>query len=186
MLIEETEISGVLILTPRRFGDDRGYFEETWNATTHADAGLDIVWKQDNQSLSRDVGTLRGLHFQVPPRAQAKLVRVISGEIWDVAVDIRKGSATYGRWVGVTLTGDNGRQLLIPAGFAHGFVTRQPDTIVSYKCSDTYAPDHEGAVCWDDPTLAIDWKVDAPILSDKDAAAGSFDTLQSPFTWGSA
>lgn len=181
MQIEQTKLDGVVILTPRRFGDARGFFAETYNREVLAASGVDIDFVQDNHSLSATTGTLRGLHFQTPPRAQAKLVRCGRGALWDVAVDIRAGSATYGQWVGVDLTAENGRQLLIPAGFAHGFVTREPDTEICYKCSDTYAPDTEGALAWDDPDLAIDWGVDAPVLSDKDAAAGSLAAFKTPF-----
>ena len=183
MHIEKTDIPGVLILAPRRFGDARGHFEETWHAGRLAEAGIDLHFVQDNQSLSREAGTLRGLHFQSPPHAQAKLVRCVTGALLDVAVDMRDGSPTFGQWVGADLTGENGAQLLVPAGCLHGFVTRLPDTIVAYKCTDVYAPECEGAVRWDDPDLAIDWGVDAPILSNKDAAAGRFADLVTPFRW---
>lgn len=181
MQIEQTALKGVLILTPRRFGDDRGFFAETYNREVLAEHGIDLEFVQDNHSMSAAVGTLRGLHFQTPPRAQAKLVRCGQGALWDVAVDIRRGSATYGKWVGVDLTAENGRQLLIPAGFAHGFVTRAPNTEICYKCTDTYAPDNEGSLAWDDPDLGIDWGVDAPVLSDKDTAAGRLTGFDSPF-----
>ena len=182
--METTDLDGVVILTPRIFSDARGSFQETYNRDTLAERGIDIAFVQDNQSWSRDAGTLRGLHCQVPPRAQAKLVRVLAGEIWDVAVDIRRDSPTFGRWTGVTLSAENNRQLLIPAGFLHGFVTRAPGTVVAYKCSDTYAPDCEAAVRFDDPDLVIDWGI-APgtaVLSDKDAAAGSFADFHTPLT----
>ncbi len=183
MQIEATGIPGVLILTPRRYGDDRGYFSETWNRRALAEAGVAVDWVQDNQSLSRRAGTVRGLHYQAPPHAQAKLVRVLAGCILDVAVDARRGSAHFGRWVGVELSAGNGRQLLIPAGFLHGFVTREPDTVVFYKCSDYYAPAADGAVAWDDPDLGIDWGigVGAAVLSAKDAAAPRWADWQSPF-----
>ena len=132
---------------------------------------------------SEATGTLRGLHFQSPPHAQAKLVRCGRGALWDVAVDFRAGSPTWGQWVGVDLTPENGRQLMIPAGFLHGFVTRAPDTEIIYKCTDYYAPDCDGAVAWDDPDLGIDWGVDAPVLSDKDAKAPRLAEVTSPFTW---
>ena len=151
MIAEETRLPGVVILTPRRFGDERGFFSESWNRRVMADLGLDIDFVQDNHSLSRDIGTVRGLHFQAPPHAQAKLVRCGRGRLFDVAVDIRRGSATFGQWVGVELSFENGRQLLIPEGFLHGFVTREPDTEIIYKCSDFYAPDADGAVRFDDP-----------------------------------
>lgn len=180
MNIEPTALEGVLILTPQRFGDARGFFSETWNRDRFAEAGIDIDFCQDNHSLSQTPGTIRGLHFQAPPRAQAKLVRCGRGALYDVAVDIRRGSPTYGQWVGAELSFGNGRQLLIPAGFAHGFVTRAPDTEIVYKCSDTYAPETEGTLRWD--SCGIDWGLSgAPILSDKDAAAPGLDTFESPF-----
>ena len=185
MHVEKTGIPGILILTPRRFGDDRGFFAEVWNRARMAEQGLDIDFVQDNHSVSAAAGTLRGLHFQAPPRAQAKLVRCGRGAIFDVAVDLRRGSPTYGAWVGVDLSAENGRQLLIPAGFAHGFVTRVPDTEILYKCSDYYAPESEGALRWDDPDLGIDWGLDgaAPVLSQKDAAAPGLAGFESPFAW---
>lgn len=184
MIIEETSLPGVLILTPRRFGDDRGFFSESWNRRRMAEAGIDIDFLQDNHSLSYQAGTLRGLHFQAPPHAQAKLVRCGRGALFDVAVDIRHGSPTYGQWTGVDLSFENGRQLLVPKGFLHGFVTRAPDTEVIYKCSDYYAPDCDGAVRFDDPDLGIDWGVDGePVLSDKDAAAPRLRDLPAYFTW---
>jgi len=171
--IEETALPGVLILTPRRFGDARGFFAESWNKARMEDAGLHYDFVQDNHSVSARVGTLRGLHFQAPPDAQDKLVRCGRGCLYDVAVDIRVGSPTYGKWVGVELSYENGRQLLVPAGFLHGFVTRAPDTEIVYKCTDYYAPHSDGAVIWNDPEIGIDWGLEgtAPILSDKDAAA---------------
>lgn len=185
MQIEETALPGVLILTPARFGDARGFFSESWNARRMAEAGLDLAFVQDNHSLSEATGTLRGLHFQAPPHAQAKLVRCGRGALFDVAVDIRRGSPTYGHWVGVELSFDNGRQLLIPEGFLHGFVTREPMTEVIYKCTDYYAPACDGAVAWD--SCGIDWGLaGAPVLSDKDAAAPPLADFDSPFTWEGA
>ena len=185
MQIEETSLPGVKILTPRRFGDHRGFFSESYNRETFAAAGLHYVFVQDNHSLSAEAGTIRGLHFQAPPRAQDKLVRCGRGALFDVAVDIRKGSPTYGRWVGVELSFQNGRQLLVPAGFAHGFCTLEPDTEIIYKCTDTYAPESEGAVRWNDPEIGIDWPLGdrAPVLSEKDARAAPLSDLDSPFTW---
>lgn len=180
MQIEQTALPGVVILTPPRFGDNRGWFSESWNRKRMAEAGLDIDFVQDNHSLSEAVGTLRGLHFQSPPHAQAKLVRCGRGALWDVAVDIRRGSPSYGQWVGVELTPENGRQLLIPEGFLHGFVTRVPGTEIIYKCSDYYAPECDGAVRWD--SVGIDWNVSNPVLSDKDAAAPALADFDSPFT----
>lgn len=184
MTVETTDLPGVLILTPRRFVDARGWFSETWNGPALAAHGIDTQWVQDNHSHSVAKGTLRGLHYQRPPHAQAKLVRCTRGAIFDVAVDVREGSPTFGAWVGVDLTADNARQLLIPAGFLHGFVTRASDTEVQYKCSDVYAPDCDGAIRWDDPGLGIDWGLTgAPILSDKDAAAPGMAEFSSPFVW---
>lgn len=185
MECEATTIAGVMTLTPRRFGDARGWFSETWNATAMIAAGLDLPFVQDNHSFSADVGTIRGLHFQRAPHAQDKLVRCTRGAIWDVAVDIRIGSPTYGRWVGVDLTPENGRQILVPKGFLHGFVTRLPDTEVQYKCTNLYAPDCDGAVRWDDPNLAINWNLGdtKPVLSGKDAEAPLLKDFQSPFNY---
>nr|WP_101065642.1 dTDP-4-dehydrorhamnose 3,5-epimerase [Roseovarius salinarum] len=183
--VETTALEGVVILTPRRFSDARGEFCETWNRRRMAEAGLDIDFVQDNRSLSVSAGTVRGLHFQAPPHAQAKLVRCGRGRLFDVAVDIRRGSPTFGQWVGVELTPENGRQILVPEGFLHGFVTRAPDTEILYKCSDYYAPDCDGAVRWD--SCGIDWGLDgAPVLSDKDAAAPPLSDFDSPFTWEGA
>jgi dTDP-4-dehydrorhamnose 3,5-epimerase len=181
MQIEATSLPDCVILTPARFGDARGWFSETWSARRMAEAGLPNDWVQDNHSFSATVGTLRGLHFQRPPHAQDKLVRCTRGAIFDVAVDVRRGSATYGKWVGVDLTPENGRQLLVPKGFLHGFVTRAPDTEVQYKCTDTYAPDCDGGIRWDDPTIGIDWGVTDPVLSAKDQIAPLLADWQSPF-----
>jgi len=179
-----TEIPGVLIIEPARFGDRRGFFSESWNRRRMAEAGIDIDFVQDNHSLSQQAGTLRGLHFQTPPHAQAKLVRCGRGVLYDVAVDIRHGSPTYGAWTGVELSFENGRQLLVPEGFLHGFVTRAPDTEIIYKCSDYYAPDCDAAVRFDDPDIGIDWGLDTdPILSDKDAAAPRLRVLPTYFEW---
>lgn len=183
MQVEQTALAGVLILTPDRFGDHRGFFSESWNRKRLEEHGIMLDFVQDNHSFSRQVGTVRGLHFQSPPHAQAKLVRCGRGALFDVAVDIRKGSPSYGRWVGVDLSFENGRQLLIPAGFLHGFVTREPDTEVIYKCDAHYAPECDGAVRFDDPQIGIDWGLDPAdaILSDKDRAAPCLADFQSPF-----
>jgi dTDP-4-dehydrorhamnose 3,5-epimerase len=180
--IQTTALEGVLILTPARHGDARGFFSESWNRQCMQDAGIDIDFVQDNHSLSARVGTVRGLHFQSPPHAQAKLVRCGKGALFDVAVDIRRGSPTYGQWVGEELTFENGRQLLIPAGFLHGFVTRAPDTEIIYKCSDYYAPDCDGAVLWD--SCGVDWDMNGTeaLLSAKDTAAPALADFDSPFT----
>ena len=185
MQIDPTSLPGVVILTPRVFTDARGRFCETWNRARLAAAGIDIDFVQDNESLSHTPGTVRGLHYQSPPMAQDKLVRVLAGEILDVAVDVRRGSPGYGRWVRVVLSADNARQLLVPAGFLHGFVTRAPDTVVGYKCSAPYAPACDGAVAFADPDLDIDWGIDAAaaVVSDKDAAAPRFKDWESPFAY---
>lgn len=187
MLIERTALYGLLQLTPRRFRDHRGFFAETYSARVLAEYGIIEQLVQDNHSLSAEAGTVRGLHFQAPPHAQAKLVRCGRGALFDVAVDIRKGSPTYGKWFGAELSFENGRQLFIPAGFAHGFVTRAPDTEIVYKCSDYYAPETEGALRFDDPGIGIDWGLNGvpAILSEKDAAAGLLANFDSPFTFES-
>ena len=183
MQIQKTSLPGVLTLLPRRFGDDRGFFAESWNMRTLRDAGVELpAFVQDNHSLSHQVGTVRGLHFQAPPHAQGKLVRCGRGRLFDVAVDIRKGSPSYGQWFGAELSFENGLQLWIPAGFLHGFVTRAPDTEIIYKCTDHYAPECDGSVAWD--SIGIDWALQgAPVLSGKDAAAPGLADFDSPFTY---
>ena len=185
MIVHETILPGVLILEPARHGDSRGFFSESWNRKRLADAGLHIDFVQDNHSLSEETGTLRGLHFQAPPHAQAKLVRCGRGSLVDVAVDIRKGSPTYGQWVAEELSFENGRQLLVPDGFLHGFVTREPMTEIVYKCSDYYNASADGAVYWD--SCGIDWNLrDTPILSEKDKNAPALADFQSPFQWNAS
>jgi len=181
MQIEPTALPDVLILTPRRFGDARGWFCETWNATTLVAAGVQMDFVQDNHSYSAPRHTLRGLHFQRPPRAQDKLVRCSRGVILDVAVDVRRGSPHYGQWATVELSAENGRQVLVPKGFLHGFLTLTPDCEVQYKCTDTYAPDCDGAVRWD--SISLDWGVSDPVLSAKDAVAGTLAEFDSPFAY---
>ena len=183
--ITPTAIPDVVMLTPRRFGDNRGFFSESWNRSRMAEAGYDIDFVQDNHSVSRQIGTIRGLHFQAPPHAQAKLVRCGRGVLYDVAADIRAGSPTYGQWVGCELSAENGRQLLIPEGFLHGFITRSPETEIIYKCSDYYAPECDGAVRFDDPEFGINWNSGEtePVLSDKDTAAPLLRDFQTPFTY---
>ncbi|MDB3912544.1 dTDP-4-dehydrorhamnose 3,5-epimerase [Paracoccaceae bacterium] len=175
----------ILLIKPRRFGDQRGFFSETYNRKKYLEIGIDIEFVQDNHSLSRDVGTLRGLHFQAPPHTQGKLVRCGSGAIFDVAVDIRRGSLTYGQWLGFELSAENGHQIYVPIGFAHGFVTLEPDSEIVYKCSDYYAPETEGALRWDDPDIGIEWPLQGnPILSKKDALAPLLKDFESPFIFG--
>ena len=174
------------IITPNRFGDHRGFFSESYSQRELAAQGIDMVFVQDNHSLSATAGTVRGLHFQAPPHAQDKLVRCGRGSFLDVTVDIRRGSPTYGQSVAVELSFENGKQLLVPAGFAHGFMTRVPDTEIIYKCTDYYAPETEGALRWDDSDLGIDWggfgNIE-PVLSEKDAVAPLFADLDTPFTF---
>lgn len=182
MQIEETALPGVVILTPARHGDARGFFSEVWNRRTLAEAGLHLPdFVQDNQSLSARAGTVRGLHYQAPPHAQGKLVRCGRGRLWDVAVDARRGSPSYGQHVGVELSAENGRQLWIPPGFLHGFVTREDATEILYKCTAHYDRAADGAVAWD--SLGIGWGVSDPVLSDKDRAAPRFSGWTSPFVW---
>jgi dTDP-4-dehydrorhamnose 3,5-epimerase len=180
MEIAETELPGVRLLQPRRYDDVRGSFSETWSRAAWAAAGIAIEFVQDNQSLSRSAGTVRGLHLQRPPAAQAKLVRVLQGAILDVVVDIRPQSPTFRRFVAVELDATGGRQLFVPAeGFAHGFCTLVPDTVVFYKVSAPYAPRHERGILWCDPALAIPWPVTpaAAVLSDRDRVNPTLDAL---------
>ncbi len=179
MQIERTPLDGVLVITPRRFGDERGFFSESWSRAALAEVGVGIDFVQDNHSLSRAAGTVRGLHYQAPPMAQAKLVRCGRGRLLDAAVDARRGSPTYGQWFAAELSFENGRQLLVPEGFLHGFATLTPDTEVIYKCSAPYSPEHDGAVRWD--SVGVEWGVADPVLSDKDARAPAFAEWESPF-----
>ena len=181
--IDTTSLAGLLVLTPRVFADDRGAFSETWNALTLARHGIVLDFVQDNQSVNRLPGTVRGLHYQTPPHAQDKLIRVVRGAVLDVAVDFRRGSPTFGHWFGTELTEENGRQMLVPKGFLHGFVTRRPDTVVLYKTTDVYAPDCDRCITFADPDLGIDWGLDPAraILSDKDRNAPAFAEVESPF-----
>lgn len=184
-MIEETALPDVKVVTPRWFEDHRGAFCETYNQNTFAKHGIPDVFRQDNHSISVAANTVRGLHFQAPPHAQGKLIRVVAGAILDVAVDIREGSRTYGKWVSVLLSAENRKQLYVPAGFAHGFVTKAPNTEVFYKCTDVYAPECEGTIRFDDPEIGIDWGIDPgdAILSDKDAKATGFAAFSSPFVY---
>ena len=184
MKIEDTGLPGLKVLTPRRFGDARGFFCESWNRRVLAEHGLDFDFVQDNQSLSAAVNTVRGLHYQAPPHAQTKLVRCGKGRLLDVAVDIRAGSPTYGKWFGIELSFDNGRQLLVPAGFLHGFATREPDTEILYKCTDYYDLSADGALRFDDPDIGVDWGLSGPaVLSEKDKAAPLLRNFATPFTY---
>jgi dTDP-4-dehydrorhamnose 3,5-epimerase len=165
------DLGGLIEIRPRRFSDERGFFSEVWREDRLAEAGIKARFVQDNHSFSNCRGVLRGLHFQAPPAAQDKLVRVSRGAIFDVAVDIRLSSPTFGRWVGLVLSAAEWNQLFIPKGFAHGFVTLEDETEVLYKCSAPYAPEHERTVRFDDPAIHIDWPIGDVILSDKDRAA---------------
>lgn len=170
MQITPTAIPDVKLVQPKKFGDHRGFFSETYSRKALLDAGLNLAFVQDNHSLSAAAGTVRGLHYQVAPTAQAKLVRVVRGAIRDIAVDIRRGSPTFGQHVAVELSAANWTQLLVPVGFAHGFVTLEPDTEVIYKVTACYSPGDERGILWNDPALGIDWGVapDAATLSDRD------------------
>lgn len=182
MKVTEVAISGLIMITPRRFGDARGWFCETWNPRALAEQGLKLPdFVQANHSYSAPRHTLRGLHFQSPPHAQDKLVRCSRGAILDVAVDVRRRSPSYGEYVAVELSAENGSQLFVPKGFLHGFLTLTEDCEVQYKCSDYYAPECDGAVRWD--TLGIAWGTDSPILSEKDANAMPFSEFVSPFEY---
>jgi dTDP-4-dehydrorhamnose 3,5-epimerase len=188
MEVTPTRIRDVLRIVPKRFGDARGYFSETWSAQRYGEIGITTDFVQDNQSYSADTGTVRGLHYQRPPHAQGKLVRVLQGRIRDVAVDVRRGSPTFGEWVAEELSAETGAQLWIPRGFLHGFVTLEPDTVVFYKVDGQYAPDCDGAVRFDDPDLGSDWQIDTQraVLSTKDAAAPDFKNFETPFIHGPA
>lgn len=181
MNVIKTDIEGVVIIEPRVFGDARGYFFESYNARDFAEVA-DVTFVQDNESRSC-YGVVRGLHFQCPPYAQSKLVRVVEGRVLDVAVDIRKGSPTYGRYVATELSADNHRQFYLPQGMAHGFAVLSESAVFQYKCDNLYHPESEGAIAWDDPTLAIDWQVpaDKVILSDKDRHHPLFKDFITPF-----
>jgi dTDP-4-dehydrorhamnose 3,5-epimerase len=174
---------GVLEIRPARLSDDRGFFSEIWSERVFREAGIDTAFVQDNHSLSRDAGVLRGLHFQVPPFAQAKLVRVSRGSVFDVAVDIRPGSPTYRQWVAARLSAAEWNQMFVPVGFAHGFVTLEPDTEVQYKVSAPYSREHDRAIRFDDPAIGVEWPIDAKalILSDKDRAAPLLAEIETGF-----
>ncbi|MCJ2054289.1 dTDP-4-dehydrorhamnose 3,5-epimerase [Methylobacterium sp. J-070] len=179
MDVIETEIPDVKRIVPKRFGDARGWFSETFRLDAMERAGITATFVQDNQSFSAPKGTIRGLHFQIAPRAQSKLIRVLQGSILDVAVDIRSGSPTFGKFVTATLDADSGEQLYIPQGFAHGFCTLTPDVMVAYKVDAYYSPEHDRALLWNDPEIGIPWPVSdaAAILSDKDRRAPRLSEL---------
>jgi dTDP-4-dehydrorhamnose 3,5-epimerase len=178
-------IPEVKLIQPKKFGDHRGFFSEVYKKAEMAEAGVDLDFVQDNHSHSQAVGVLRGLHFQTPPDAQDKLLRVVRGRIFDVAVDIRAGSPTYGKWVGAEISAENWTQILVPVGFAHGFVTLEPDTEVIYKVTGRYAPESDRGLAWDDPALGIDWPLAGvePTLSDKDTKHPLLADLPVYFTY---
>lgn len=186
MIVKPTDLSDVKEVVPARFGDHRGYFSEVFKEGWFRENVAHVGFVQDNQSLSREVGTLRGLHFQLEPFAQGKLVRVLNGAIFDVAVDIRTGSPDYGRWVGVTLTAEEGNQLWIPAGFAHGFLTLQPDTLIHYKVTAPYSAVHDRGLRWNDPSIGIAWPdVSAGVtLSAKDEVQPFLADMEPAFRFG--
>ena len=183
MQVEHLNIPDVMLLSPGKHGDRRGFFSETYNRKALAVIGIDIDFVQDNHSYSADKGTVRGLHFQTPPFAQDKLVRVARGSVFDIAVDLRQGSPTYGRHVGAVLSAEAWNQVLVPIGFAHGFMTLEPDTEVIYKVSNYYAPDHDKGLLWNDPALGINWPIadDEAVLSQKDRKQPRLAELVTPF-----
>ncbi len=186
MLFERLTIPEVLLVKPKRFGDNRGYFMETFRQNLFEQHAGSVSFVQDNRSFSAEVGTVRGLHFQLAPKAQGKLVSCAAGALLDVAVDIRQGSPTFGRYVSAELTAENGEQLWVPAGFAHGFCTLVPDTIISYKVTDYYSPEHDRGLLWNDPAIGIDWPVTAEsaVLSDKDLRQPMLADLPVSFVYG--
>ncbi|MEW6252577.1 MAG: dTDP-4-dehydrorhamnose 3,5-epimerase [Planctomycetota bacterium] len=183
LTVVATRIPAVKLLIPKRFADPRGFFSETYNARRLAEVGIDLHWVQDNHSLSTERGVVRGLHFQLPPFAQDKLVRVTRGRIFDVAVDLRRSSPTYGQHVAAELSAQEWNQILVPVGFAHGFCTLEPDTEVLYKVTNYYAPEHDAGLLWNDPDLAIPWPIapEEALLSEKDQRQPRFAGLLSPF-----
>ncbi|QHE53720.1 dTDP-4-dehydrorhamnose 3,5-epimerase [Pontibacillus sp. HMF3514] len=184
MNIVKTKLPGVVIIEPKVFGDHRGFFMENYNQKAFEEAGLNYHFIQDNHSLSEQTGTLRGLHYQLSPKAQTKLVRVTRGAVYDVAVDIRKGSPTYGQWVGVTLSEDNKKQLLVPKGFAHGFCTLEANTEVQYKVDEYYSPENDRSILWNDNSIGIEWPLNTPVLSEKDEKASLLKDAEVNFTVG--
>ncbi|MDQ0974613.1 dTDP-4-dehydrorhamnose 3,5-epimerase [Neobacillus niacini] len=185
MNVIETYIQGVKIIEPKVFGDHRGWFMETYSGAMFEEAGIDIKFVQDNQSFSATKGTLRGLHYQLNPKAQTKLVRCTKGAIFDVAVDIRKGSPTFSKWFGIELSADNKKQLLVPKGFAHGFITLTDDVEVQYKVDELYAPECDRGILWSDPQIGVEWPIDiSPVLSAKDEKAPLLVNAENNFTYG--
>lgn len=187
MRFDRLSIPDVILITPTKFGDTRGYFMETFRENLFRNHGVQVGFVQDNRSYSADLGTVRGLHFQLPPKAQGKLVSCTAGRLLDVAVDIRWGSPTYGRYVSAELTADIGEQLWVPAGFAHGFCTLVQDTVISYKVTDYYSPEHDRGLLWNDPAIGIAWPVssESAILSDKDRRQPVLAELPTSFVFAS-
>lgn len=185
MLVHDTGFTGLLVLEPRVFKDERGFFLESYNKESFTKLGIDCDFVQDNHAYSRDVGVLRGFHFQAPPAAQAKLVWVTRGAVLDVVVDLRKGSPTYGKWRHVILSAANFKRMFIPSGFGHAYVTLMPDTEFQYKVDAPYSPEHEGGIAWDDPDVAMDWSSAlqdvTPIMSEKDKRLTKLADFDSPF-----
>lgn len=185
MNIVKTKLDGVVIVEPKVFGDHRGWFMETYNEQAFKEAGIDHVFVQDNQSFSATKGTLRGLHYQLNPKAQTKLVRCTRGSIYDVAVDIRKESPTYGEWFGIELNAENKKQLLVPKGFAHGFITLTDDVEVQYKVDELYSAEHDRGIIWNDPEIGVEWPLDIkPVLSGKDEQAPLLKDADHNFVFG--
>ena len=175
----------LILIKPTRHEDERGFFSETYSRRRYREFGIDVEFVQDNHSFSWKPGTLRGLHFQAPPNAQGKLVRCGKGAIFDVTVDIRKGSPTFGHWGGYELTQENGHQLYVPVGFAHGFLTLKPESEIVYKCTNYYAPQAEGSIRWDDPSIGIEWPLSENIiLNERDAIAPLLKDFETPFALG--
>ena len=181
---EPLAIADVILVRVRKFADSRGHFLETFRKSDFAELGIRCDFVQDNQAFSAHAGTIRGLHFQVPPHAQAKLVRVLRGAVYDAAVDLRRGSQTYGKWCGARLSAEGGEQIFVPRGFAHGYCTLEPDTIVAYKVDAYYAPESEKGLIWNDSEIAIGWPVPASsvLVSEKDSKLPSLNSFDSPFT----
>ena len=183
MKVIESLLQGVKLIEPKAYGDHRGFFLESYNEQAFHEAGITERFVQDNHSLSREAGVIRGMHYQLAPKAQAKLIRVATGAIYDVVVDMRKGSPTYGKWEGYILSEHNKHQLLVPKGFAHGFCTITENVNVLYKVDELYSPEHDRGIAWDDPELAIEWPVSEPILSEKDARHPGLSEAENNFVW---
>lgn len=185
MKIIKSKLDGVIVIEPKMYGDHRGWFMETYNKEVLSSSGIEYDFIQDNQSFSANKGTLRGLHYQLKPKAQTKLVRCTQGSIFDVAVDIRKGSSTYGEWFGIELSAENKKQLLVPKGFAHGFMTLTDEVEVQYKVDQLYSPEHDRGIIWNDPEIGIVWPIDiTPVLSAKDETAPLLKESENNFVSG--